>query len=140
MPEVDSTGTARWHTNGIGVCTTHRIIEYGASVATDGAGGAFLAWPDARTAATSYDIYAQRIGADGAYLGPEPRDLVVRDYPNDQGGKVRLQWAASYLDTLPTLGVYEYGIWRQVSDGTARWRTARCAPQRAPSHGRGRCA
>jgi len=131
VQHVDSTGTALWRTNGIGVCTTHAIAENDACVASDGGGGAFLAWPDARASATGFDIYAQRIGADGAYLGPEPRDLMVRDYPNDQGGKVRLQWTASYLDTLPTLGVYEYGIWRQVPDGTAA---------RALAHGATRAA
>ncbi|MFN8176879.1 MAG: FlgD immunoglobulin-like domain containing protein [bacterium] len=60
---IDSTGQLFWATDGVVVCpaggpqTTPAILK-------DGAGGAFIAWVDARSGQSQ--VYAQRIGANGS--------------------------------------------------------------------------
>jgi hypothetical protein len=81
-------------------------------IVLDGAGGAIVAWMDSR--GSGWDIYAQRVDRYG-YLGAEPEIAVLRDVPNDQGGRVSLAWDASYLDAGPTSSVVDqYFIWRQL--------------------------
>lgn len=43
-----------------------------------------------------------------------PRIVRVGDVPNDQGGRVSVQWYASALDRTPNNPLYQYNIWRQV--------------------------
>jgi hypothetical protein len=49
-----------WSTNGDPVCNVDTIQEY-PSIVSDGAGGAIIAWEDARS--SDWDIYAQRVRA-----------------------------------------------------------------------------
>jgi hypothetical protein len=116
VQRISSGGTVQWTLNGVALCIATGGQWY-PSIASDGSGGAIVTWYDYRNGATS-DIYAQWIGGDGAFIGPEPTILSVLDIPADQGGKVRIKWAASYLDS-PTLGLSMYGIWRQVEESTA---------------------
>lgn len=44
----------------------------------------------------------------------EPDIELVRDVPNDQGGKVSIRWIASLLDHGPGSPVSAYWIWREV--------------------------
>ena len=46
------------------ICTAPNHQQLPAIV-SDGAGGAIVAWQDSRRAYSAYDIYAQRISADG---------------------------------------------------------------------------
>ena len=57
--------SAQWRTGGMPVCTAPMNQEYPIMI-EDGHGGAFIAWRDQRdSSATGYDIYAQRIDANG---------------------------------------------------------------------------
>src|SRR5438093_9807876 len=57
--------SAQWRPGGMPVCTAPMNQEYPMAI-EDGHGGAFIAWRDQRdSAATGYDIYAQRIDANG---------------------------------------------------------------------------
>jgi hypothetical protein len=108
---------ARWPASGRAFCTAadHQPTP---SAISDGAGGIVAAWPDQRSGAN--DIYAQRVARFG-YLGtPEAEIASVKDVPNDQGGKVKLSWYASYLDTNndPNLNYYE--IYRSVPPNAAQ--------------------
>jgi len=58
-----SSGSMQWVANGAIVCTATGT-QSSARIASDGAGGALIAWQDLRGGAT-YDIYAQRINASG---------------------------------------------------------------------------
>ena len=135
---VNANGVTQWAANGVPICTA--IGDQTApSVLWDGTGGAVIAWQDARAGAT--DIYAQRVDRFG-YLGdPSPVVTAVSDVPNDQGGRVKVSWTASYLDADPTYGIYDYRLWRSVPPAslTARMLLARGAttdPDRAASEGR----
>ncbi len=82
-------------------------------IVADGTGGALITWWDTRSYAGN-DHYAQRIDGFGALGDASPAITSVQDVEGDQGGAVRLEWNASYLDAQPTAGIESYWIWRQV--------------------------
>ena len=66
---VDNVGQTRWAENGIALAPAFGI-QYYPQAASDGAGGAIVAWQDNRRGA-DYDIYSQRVTRDGGLLwGP----------------------------------------------------------------------
>jgi hypothetical protein len=64
MQRVDGAGNTLWAADGVAVCTATAAQDY-ATLLSDGAGGVIVAWSDARTVATFYDIYAQRMNSAG---------------------------------------------------------------------------
>ncbi|MFA4948298.1 MAG: hypothetical protein WC674_07310, partial [Candidatus Krumholzibacteriia bacterium] len=62
---VDGTGTPRWAEYGIPICTAD-YAQNAPRIVPDGAGGAIILWADYRTG--QYNIYAQRVNADGDTL------------------------------------------------------------------------
>jgi hypothetical protein len=64
---VDAGGNTLWNFNGVALCTAANGQVLPALV-EDGLGGAIVAWKDDRDG--NYDIYAQRIDADGNPLWP----------------------------------------------------------------------
>jgi hypothetical protein len=61
---MDSSGTALWTANGIGICT-NVYDQYSLELTSDGAGGAIITWQDERNT-PDYDIYGQRVNSAGA--------------------------------------------------------------------------
>lgn len=60
---LDSNGNVVWHSDGISLCTASDA-QWESHIASDGSGGAIVAWRDGRTG--SYDdVYAQRVRSDG---------------------------------------------------------------------------
>ncbi|RJR30015.1 MAG: T9SS C-terminal target domain-containing protein [Candidatus Latescibacterota bacterium] len=59
---VNASGIPQWTSNGVAVCTATGSQEF-AAIASDGAGGAIIAWSDYRLG--NWDIYAQRVNASG---------------------------------------------------------------------------
>lgn len=85
----------------------------------DDRNGALMAWVDTRPGYYS-DVYAQRIDYYG-YLGdPAPQVTAVGDYPNDQGGRLIVDWSRSYLDTPEFDTIYDYSVWRRNAGATKR--------------------
>jgi hypothetical protein len=121
---VSASGTPEWTADGVALCTTLDNQWYPA-VASDDAGGAIVTWQDQRSG--DGDIYVQRVDQFGYLRSGEPSILSVRDLPGDQGGHVRIEWSASYLDTFPRLAIGAYGIWRQVTESAAAKAVARGA-------------
>jgi hypothetical protein len=76
-------------------------------IVTDATGGAIITWPDYRNGTS--DIYAQRIDRFGN-LYPAPWIDKVGDIANDQGGKLRILWKSSSLDTWGNTSVKSYTI------------------------------
>ncbi len=54
-----------WPVNGQAVCVAARP-RYASKIVGDGAGGAIIAWHDARNSTVNYDIYAQHVLSSGA--------------------------------------------------------------------------
>ncbi len=109
---------SRWPVGGRALCTASGDQVSSQNVVSDGAGGMVAVWQDNRSGTN--DIYAQRVARFG-YLGtPEAEIASVKDVPNDQGGKVKLSWYASYLDTNndPNLNYYE--IYRSIAPNAAQ--------------------
>jgi len=64
---LDANGIALWNINGIPICNTDNKQE-NPIIASDGLGGAIIAWQDNRNGTSQindYDIYVQRINANG---------------------------------------------------------------------------
>jgi hypothetical protein len=61
---INSSGVVQWTVNGATLCDTVRNQTY-PSIASDGSGGAIIAWNDQRDVSLVSDIYAQRINSSG---------------------------------------------------------------------------
>jgi hypothetical protein len=80
-------------------------------IASDNAGGAIVAWLDGRPSASG--VYAQRITYENGLWGrPEAVITSVADVPNDQGGRVRVNWEASTWDVRGYTEIEFYSVWR----------------------------
>lgn len=111
LQRLSAGGAAQWATDGVPVGTASGG-QSDLQLLTDGLGGGFAAWADRR--AGDWDIYAQRVDRWGC-LGAEPVIASVRDIPNDEGGRVKLSWDASPLDTdvlFESIGTYR--VYRSV--------------------------
>ncbi len=62
VQRIDPYGRALWTPGGVPVCTASNG-RWEARIASDGAGGAIVAWKDYRSG--NFDIYAQRVNASG---------------------------------------------------------------------------
>ncbi len=76
MQHLNSSGAATWATNGLAVSTaSDEQTSWDQSshdgMVSDGAGGAITAWKDYRSG-TNYDIYSQRVYANGSLDGVAP--------------------------------------------------------------------
>ena len=60
---VDSEGNVQWTSDGVAICAASGI-QSDPQICSDGSGGAIIAWKDRR--GIKEDIYAQRVGSDGA--------------------------------------------------------------------------
>ncbi len=63
--KVDTAGAVQWTANGVAVCTAANG-QTTMQLISNGAGGAVAAWQDERGASGAWDIYAQRINANGS--------------------------------------------------------------------------
>lgn len=61
---IDAHGKVLWQKDGVPVCTAPENQKR-ARIISDGNGGAIIVWHDVRSGNGNYDIYAQRIDADG---------------------------------------------------------------------------
>ncbi len=110
---LKSSGEPMWALNGVALSINPAQSRDYCSVVSDGAGGAIVSWD------VNYggfpDVYAQRVEGDfGAWGTPEPKLVTVEDVPNDQGGKVAVNWTRSHHDALPSSDITHYSVWRAV--------------------------
>jgi hypothetical protein len=110
--KLSEDGVPKWTVNGRSVCTDANDQLY-QCIASDGAGGAVIAWEDYRPGSSS-DIYAMRIERNGYYGYPAPTITSVLDVPEDQGGHVTVTWSKSILDIAGGLIVDRYSLWRML--------------------------
>ncbi len=117
VQRVTLNGDPAWASDGLALCTAPGT-QIDPMLVPDGVGGAIVAWADLRNGA-DLDIYAQRIERAGSFGRPQPHIASVRDVPNDQGGRVKVSWGASYLDAEPVDGITEYRVWRSAPPNAA---------------------
>ncbi|HET9135404.1 MAG TPA: hypothetical protein VFO76_02110 [Candidatus Kapabacteria bacterium] len=68
---LDAGGVPKWGDNGKNLCTAATITNTNQTapvVTTDGNGGAYVVWKDARQGGTDLDLYAQHISSDGTLV------------------------------------------------------------------------
>ena len=121
---VTSAGALTWGSTGIGAAIGP-TDQWWPVLAADASGNAIFAWNDPRSG--NNDVNASRVDARGYPGNPEPVIARVRDVPNDQGGKVRVTWNASYLDAAPAYTITEYRLWRSAPDAATLGNAARFA-------------
>jgi len=112
---VNATGSRLWKSGGEALTLGEDDQANLGDLVTDGRGGALGVWEDQHF---SDDLFAQRISQGGAVGDPEPVITSVRDALGDQGGRVVLEWNATYLDTPPQ-PLSGYSIWRRVPSASA---------------------
>jgi hypothetical protein len=84
---------------------------YGGGLAPDGNGGALFSL--VATPGATQRVVVQNLDRFGQPADASPQIVNVRDVPGDQGGKVRIEWNASYLDAPPYNAIGSYDVWRQ---------------------------
>lgn len=101
--------------------------QFLSQIVPDGADGIEIAWEHGHTSGFyTDDIDATRIAYNGL-LAPEPTLQSIVDVPGDQGGHVTVRWNASWTDTMPTLPVRDYTLWRRLTGTQAQQAIARGA-------------
>ena len=121
--KIDNYGRIKWTLNGAVVCN-YSYGQYTPSIASDGLGGAFIAWQDGRPN-THRDIYVQHIDANGAALWTA-NGVVVCAAASDQSeprvvadgfGGCIVGWVDGRVG-LPQTDVYAQ---RVRADGNVAW-------------------
>jgi predicted lipoprotein with Yx(FWY)xxD motif len=88
---VNASGAPLWTANGAAVCTAMGNQDFPAII-SDGAGGAFLAWQDFRSA--NWDIFGMRVNAAG-----EPIATLLQCYSSSVSGHgIELTWTLAEMD------------------------------------------
>ncbi len=123
VQKIDAAGAALWTSDGVAICTA-TLDQYYPEIATDGLGGAFITWQDERSG--TLDIYAQKIGADGAVDFTADGIAIcsaAEDQENpmivpDGGGGAIITWSDDRISTQSD--IYAQRINYQ---GTIQWTT-----------------
>ena len=122
---VNADGQVLWTTNGVAVKAG---VAYTTQIATDGAGGAIIAWRDDRISMDASDVYAQRVDSSGNIVwtpstgvgiataaGVQGPSCMVSD---DSAGAIII-WTHLRADATTNLFAQ-----RINAAGTKRWATA----------------
>jgi hypothetical protein len=120
---INASGTVQWTPNGVAICAAVDNQSQ-PTIASDGSGGAIIAWNDYRSG-TNSDIYAQRINAtgvlqwtvNGVSICSAPIDQSDPAIVSDGGGGAIITWSdagGNYID------IYAQRI---TSAGTVQWTT-----------------
>lgn len=82
---IDSAGNIMWTSNGIGIITKN-FSQQGLKMKSDGKNGAILVWEDSVNG--SWDIYTQRINANGVYQWTDGGVLICNSPGSQKNPKV----------------------------------------------------
>ena len=119
--KISSTGTVQWTANGVALCTATGEQDI-PTIASDGAGGAIVAWYDYRSGEAA-DIYAQKISsagtvqwtADGVALCSATGEQLFPTIVSDDAGGAIVTWNDQRS------GDYDIYARKISSTGTAQW-------------------
>lgn len=127
VQRVNSLGSTLWINNGISVSTVIGIA-YGPTMVSDGSGGAYITWADARNTTSNpnanFDIFAQHINSNGSTLWALNGMAICtaqnfQGYPqivDDGAGGAIISWDDARVSS--TLNVYGQ---RVNSQGSTLW-------------------
>lgn len=109
---LSGSGAAQWTTGGIRL-QTHFGGAANSLVCSDGRGGLVAAFSQVR-GLTAEDVFAARTDIYGFHGPTEPVITSVRDVANDQGGRLKVEFTASYLESDAIGAVTLYNVFRSV--------------------------
>ena len=112
----DGMRSAYYPADGVKLADPMPYLAYG-GLAADGAGGFLASWQGNPGVPV---VHVDRWGLAGAH----PEITSVTDVPDDEGGFVNVTFARSWLDTMLTLPLSAYRIWREVPAASALARQA----------------
>ena len=127
---IRASGSVPWALAGVVVSAGANDQQF-PTIASDGAGGAIVAWHDYRNG--NGDIYAQRVESHGYWGHPEPIVASVADIRGDQGGQVKVNWAASDRDAYDARVITHYSIWRATDVASAQLAQSQGTAVRSPA-------
>jgi hypothetical protein len=119
--KINASGAVQWNANGAVLCAAAGY-QGNPVIASDGAGGAIVAWVDSRSG--GYDIYAQRVdasgaarwAADGVLLGTAPFQEYPMIVPDGAGGAI-----VAWKDSCGGNPRYDIYAQRVNASGAIRW-------------------
>ena len=122
---ISSTGTVKWMTDGVAICTAASWQEQ-YQLISDGQGGAIIAWSDCRDHINiKYSVYAQAISKTGTLKWSESGIAICtvakyQGYPqlvsDGQGGAIII-WLNGDTNALYTQSVSSTGTFRWTANG-----------------------
>jgi hypothetical protein len=80
-------GTKLWADTGVVICNAP-LNQYWPKIVTDGSGGAIIVWQDNRLGFSNFDIYAQRVDANGARLWTANGVPVLDNFMHELGPEI----------------------------------------------------
>lgn len=125
VQRINASGVVQWTSNGVTICALDSD-QINPAVISDGSGGAIVAWQDKRGG--SYDIYAQRVNANGVLQwSPSTGTIVctvVFDQVNivmvsDESGGALLTWEDYRSNAGP--GLADIYTQKVNASGVAQW-------------------
>ena len=121
---LDGSGTPLWTANGVPLCEA-ATGQFSPRIVSDGAGGAIVTWDDLRN--VWFDIYAQRVDANGAMQWQTDGipvcmaggDQEAPDIASDNAGGAIISWQD--YRTGQTSQYWDIYAQRVDGSGTAQW-------------------
>ena len=127
---VNLAGNIEWAANGTPVCSETGAQEY-PNIASDGAGGAIVAWRDWRSHPLHVALYAQRLNAAGQAQWTADGNLIAtsQDFDgirqptiiSEANGKSIVAWNSSYFDQPLSDYVRQLLVQRLDANGAPEW-------------------
>ena len=117
---IDNNGTTLWSPDGVPICTAPGA-QADPQIRADGSGGAILTWRDARDG--NYDLYAQRVDANGNMLWDADGIAVCTARYGQYGPGVVPDEQGSFIVTWrdDRLGFGQVYCQKLDGDGNAQW-------------------
>jgi hypothetical protein len=133
---INSSGSDLWTADGVIICNETNI-QTKPVIASDGAGGAVIAWDDQRSGG-SYDVYTQKVNSSGVVqwtsngvaittkIGSEEQSRIISD---GSGGAI-----IAFTDKASPTNTYDIYAQRINSSGTILWTSGGVAICSATGH------
>ena len=119
---VDADGVIQWLADGVAVCEA-TYYQANPAVVSDGNGGAFIIWQDQRSG--NYDIYAQRIDANGLAQWTADGVVICSNTGSQTNPKLVSDGNDGVIITWNDIRGSSYDIYAQLIDlnGEVQWIT-----------------
>ena len=117
--KISSSGQLLWNPDGVPLSTAE-FAQFGARMASDGAGGCYVVWDDRRNGNTpNEDIYAQHLSATGQALWEAGGKAICTAGNTQEGGLVKVSGDHIFINWMD-IRDGSVGIYYQVLDASGQ--------------------